>query len=160
MLTSRASRLSNVFGTLDALEWPMLASRSGGNVRDQLQSFLFDHVESYEELELVVLLRRERDRDWSPEDAAAKLQLPASACLSGLEELERRGIVSKGALTGTFRYAPCSLEVAARLAQLDESYRSQRLSVVTLMSINAIERLRVATLHRFADTLRLRDQKP
>ena len=71
----------------------------------------------------------------------------------------QRGMVVTGALGGTFRYAPCSLELAARLAQLDEWYRSQRLTVVMLISVNAIERLRVATVHRFADTLRLRDQK-
>lgn len=136
----------------------MLASHSGGCARDELQRFLFEHVESYEELELVVLLRRKRERDWSVEDAAAELRLPASSCLAGLEELEHRGLVAKGPLVGTFRYAPCSLELAARLAQLDESYRSQRLTVVMLMSVNAIERLRIATLHRFADTLRLRDK--
>jgi hypothetical protein len=137
----------------------MLASRSARYEREELQRFLFEHVESYEELELVVLLRRERERDWSPEQAAAELRLSASACLMGLEGLEQRGIVARGPLRGTFRYAPCSMELAARLAQLDEYYRSQRLAVVMLMSVNAIERLRVATLHRFADTLRLRDEK-
>jgi hypothetical protein len=85
--------------------------------------------------------------------------MPADSCLAALEGLEQRGIVAKGAFSRTFRYAPCSLEVAARLAQLDESYRSQRLTVVMLMSVNAIERLRIATIRRFADTLRLRDQK-
>jgi hypothetical protein len=137
----------------------MFASRSRGDVRNELQRFLFDHVESYEELELAVLLRRQRERDWSPAQAAAELRLSPSSCLGALEGLERRGIVVRGALAGTFRYAPCSLELAARLAQLDECYRSQRLSVVMLMGVNAIERLRIATIHRFADTLRLRDPK-
>lgn len=137
----------------------MLASRRARYEREELQRFLFEHVESYEELELVVLLRRQRERDWSPEQAATELRLPAGSCLAGFEGLEQRGIVAKGALSGTFRYAPCSVELAARLAQVDECYRNQRLAVVMLMSVNAIERLRVATLHRFADTLRLRDQK-
>jgi hypothetical protein len=136
----------------------MLANRSSRAAREDLQRFLFDHVESYEELELVVLLRRQRERDWSASEAASELRLTTHAALAGLEALEQRGLVVKGALAGSFRYAPCSLEAAARLAQLDEFYRSQRLSVVMLMSVNAIERLRVATLHRFADTLRLRDR--
>jgi hypothetical protein len=137
----------------------MLASRRARVTREDLQRFLFDHVESYEELELVVLLRRQRERDWSASEAATELGLSAGACLSALHALVQRGLVVKSALAGSFRYAPCSLEAAARLAQLDEFYRSQRLAVVMLMSVNAIERLRVATLHRFADTLRLRDRK-
>lgn len=137
---------------------PMLASRSKSR-REELQRFLFEHIESYEELELIVLLRRQRERDWSAEAAAAEVGLPVSACQSALEGLAQRGMVVSGVLTRSFRYAPCSLELAARLAQLDECHRSQRLTVVMLMSVNAIERLRVATIHRFADTLRLRDQK-
>ena len=132
---------------------------SGGSAREDLQSFLFEHVESYEELELVVFLRRQRERDWTTESMAGELGLPNSACLSAIAGLRQRGLVEAGALAGTFRYSPSSLEVAARLAQLDELYRSQRLTVVMLMSVNAIERLRVATMHRFVDTLRLRDHK-
>jgi len=147
-------------GTIDALEQfeTMLERGQGRYAPEELQRFLFEHVESHEELDLAVLLRRHRDRDWSVEDAAAAARLSVSACQTGLLGLVKRGIASPGALAGTFRYSPCSLELAARLAQLDESYRSQRLAVVMLMSINAIERLRIATLHRFADTLRLRDQ--
>lgn len=137
----------------------MLASRTSRFEREDLQRFLFEHVESYEELELVVFLRRQRERDWTAEEAGAKLGLSTSACVSALEALEQHGVVVKGATPGSFRYEPYSMEAAARLAQLDAFYRNQRLAVVMLMSVNAIERLRVATLHRFADTLRLRDRK-
>lgn len=136
----------------------ILVSNRRRLARDDLKRFLFDHVESYEELELIVLLRRQRERDWTAEEAATELGLPTSACSAGLEALEQRGLIVKGALAQAFRYGPWSLEAAARLAQLDELYRNQRLSVVMLMSVNAIERLRRATLHRFADTLRLRDR--
>lgn len=136
----------------------MLASRNGRFARDDLKRFLFEHVESYEELELIVWLRRQRERDWTAEEAGSELGISTSASRTGLQGLEQRGLVVKGALAGAFRYGPCSLEVAARLAQVDELYRNQRLAVVMLMSVNAIERLRLATLHRFADTLRLRDR--
>lgn len=137
-----------------------MEARSSGNFGgEQLQSFLFHHVESYEELELVVFLRRQRERDWTTECIASELGLPRGACLSALDRLTQRGLVEAGSLAGTFRCAPSSLEVAARLAQLDELYRSQRLTLVMLMSVNAIERLRVATMHHFVDTLRLRDHK-
>lgn len=143
---------------LEASPGFILASHGRRIVRDDLKRFLFEHVESYEELELIVLLRRQRERDWTAEAAASELGLSTSACRSGLEALEERGLIVKSALAGAFRYGPWSLEAAARLAQLDELHRNQRLAVVMLMSVNAIERLRLATLHRFADTLRLRDR--
>lgn len=137
----------------------MLASTGGGVDREALQGFLFEYVESYEDLQLVVFLRRQRERDWTAPGIATELGLPEGACLSTLDGLRERGLVEAGALPGTFRYAPSSLELAARLAQLDELYRSQRLTVVMLMSVNAIERIRIATMHRLVDTLRLRDKK-
>jgi len=124
-----------------------------------LQGFLFEYVETYEDLQLVVFLRRQRERDWTAPGIAAELGLPVSACLTALQGLRERGLVEADALAGTFRYAPCSSELAARLGQLDELYRSQRLTVVMLMSVNAIERIRIATMHRVVDTLRLRDKK-
>jgi hypothetical protein len=123
-------------------------------VSERVRVFLREHVPEFEQLEVLLLAVRERDREWTAEEAALRLGLPADVAREALEHLREHGL-----LDGRCRYAP-SLEGAAEaVAELQGTYETNRLGIVQVMSANALERLRTSTIRTFADAFRLRGDK-
>jgi hypothetical protein len=128
---------------------------------ERLRRFLGDHVSGYEELETLLLVAREAERDWTDSEVAASLNVPIEPISSALEGLFSSGIVAaaqRGALTA-YRYAPKTDILREEVAELQRAYSDQRLTVMQIMSANALERMRTATIQRFADAFRLERSK-
>ena len=92
---------------------------------------------------------------------AASLNVPIEPISSALASLLSTGIVEavpRGELTA-YRYAPKSDILREEVAKLQRAYAEQRLTVMQLMSANALERVRVAAIQRFADAFRLERSK-
>jgi DNA-binding IclR family transcriptional regulator len=116
-----------------------------------VRAFLRDHVESYEQLELLFLLRQEHAREWTAVQFAERTGLPADEIDTALAALQRAGCVGERATgTGAVRYAPCDARLAATIDELALANEQNRLAIIKLMSANAIERVRNAT-QEFAD---------
>lgn len=128
---------------------------------ERLRHFLRDHVSGYEELETLLLVASEEARDWTDSEVAALLNAPIepiaaaleSLCSAGiLESLRRRHLIA-------YRYAPRTQMLREDVLELQRAYSEERLTVMQLMSGNALERVRTATLRRFADAFRLNGNK-
>jgi hypothetical protein len=124
----------------------------------ELQEFLRDCVASYEELETLLLLARDPTTSWSAGEVADALKVPlevAETALSKLATLD--GLVAARPVAGTQRvaYTPRTAELAALVAELIDTYAKQRLTVVQLMSANAMARMRGAAARRLADAFRI-----
>ena|SRR5688572_1598621 len=122
------------------------------DIPKDVQAFLRDYIESYEELEVLLLLHRLRGGAYAIAAITAQLPLP------GINSETTEALVARGLLsarrTGTepvYAYAPEDPEVDATVARLAQSYASVRLSVMKLMTANAMDRLRASALHTFAD---------
>lgn len=150
--------------------WRRLSTRRNGlliahenalNERTSLQDlrqFLFDHVCTYDELEVLLLLQRRPELDWTVKTAAESRGLSTDACRQALEALAARGLLAiRG--SGTFRYAPASKELAASTRELQRVYLDDRFAIIQLMTTNAMDRVRAAALGRLGDALQLRDAK-
>lgn len=136
---------------------------NGGKVteevgRAEIQRFLLEHIASYEELEIVLLLCQRAERDWTAAQIAEETRMPAGACSAALEALQKQGLLAEGALAASFRYAPGSSALAAHVVRLAAFYQQQRLAVVQMMSANAVDRLRTAAIRRFAEAFRFRER--
>ena len=128
---------------------------------ERLRRFLRDHVSGYEELEALLLLAREADRDWSGNEVAASLNVPMEPIPSALRSLVAAGLaelVRRGDRTA-YRYAPKTDILREEVVELQRAYSEQRLAVMQMMSNNALERVRAAALQRFADAFRLEGSK-
>jgi hypothetical protein len=126
-----------------------------------LREFLRDFVSSYEELEVLLLLAREA-RQWSAAELAAALSAREDVIEAAAESLVDVGcLVDAVTAVGQrrFIFAPNSLELGARVAELDRAYVERRLAIVQMMSANAVERMRGAAIRRFADSFRLERPK-
>jgi hypothetical protein len=124
-----------------------------------LREFLFDNVATYDELEVLLLLQRQPELDWTISTAAQALGLLADPCQVALENLAAHGLLVLGGNPITFRYAPASRELGETAEQLQHAYRTDRFAIVQLMTTNAMDRVRAAALDRLGGALQLRDAK-
>jgi predicted transcriptional regulator len=126
-----------------------------------VQILLRDHIESYEQLELLLLLRAERGFSWSEEALSGRLRISTSLVSQALAGLRSGGFVAASANQGESRYTyvPQSDTVETSIDRLSTAYREQPMPIIKLMSSNAIERMRTAALRTFADAFLLRKDK-
>jgi predicted ArsR family transcriptional regulator len=120
-----------------------MARRSGcfrSILTQSVRWLLSEHIFSYEQLEVLLLVHRER-RSWRPEDLARALQLSVEAAGAALEHLEQRGLVE--AQTEDLKVA---------VEELSKTYTDNRLEVMVAMNENAMKRVRTAAMRTFADS--------
>jgi biotin operon repressor len=128
-----------------------------------LQSLVRDHIESYEQLELLLLLRAERGVAWSGEALSARLRISSTLVSEALAKLQSGGFVvastaeAAGGPTHAYRVQAADLE--ATIERLSQAYKEQPMPIIKLMCANSIERVRTAALRTFADAFILRKDK-
>ncbi|MGH8296423.1 MAG: hypothetical protein ACRETZ_13165 [Steroidobacteraceae bacterium] len=128
---------------------------------EDVRALLHEHIESYEQLEILLLLHRERPEQWTGDGLAARLHVQAELIESALMGLRSSGLVETiGAAPTRFAYRPASSGLDAAVGRLEREYADRPVLIIQLMSANAIERLRTAALHTFADAfvLKKKDQ--
>jgi hypothetical protein len=125
---------------------------------EDVRALLHEHIESYEQLEVLLLLRRERYEEWTTEALGARLHVREELIGSALEGLESGGLVTVtgAAAEARFAYRPASSALDSAAGRLDREYADRPLRIIQLMSANAIDRVRTAALHTFADAFVLK----
>jgi hypothetical protein len=126
---------------------------------DALQRFLLEHVASYEELDVLLLLARNAGAAWTVRSVAEALGPATDDSRAALEALAAHGLLAIGPEPATFRYAPPNDEVARAVELLETTYREQRATVAMMMSTNALERVRSSAIRTFAEAFRLKGPK-
>jgi hypothetical protein len=123
--------------------------------------FLRDCVESYEQLEVALLLRAERDHPWTEEALSGRLGLSALLVAEALAGLQWAGLVDVRVvgIEKQYGYRLQSESVEAMIGRLAQMYREHPMPVIKLMTANAIQRVRTAALRTFADAFILRKDK-
>jgi predicted transcriptional regulator len=130
---------------------------------EDLQSLVRDHIESYEQLELLLLLRAERGVAWTGEALSARLRISSTLVSEALAKLQSGGFVvastaeAPGGPTHAYRVQADDLE--ATIERLSQAYKEQPMPIIKLMCANSIERVRTAALRTFADAFILRKDK-
>ncbi len=126
-----------------------------------VQRLLRDHIESYEQLELLLLLRADRGCLWTEEDICARLKLAGTLVSGALQGLQSMGFaeVRPQSAAKRYIYRVQADDLEATIERLAQAYRQQPIPIVKLMSANAIERLRTAALRTFADAFILKKDK-
>jgi len=132
-----------------------------GDLPEDVCGLLREHIETYEQLEVLLLLRRERDEKWTVAALAARLQVRDELIASALEGLETAGLaVVTGEASATFfTYRPATPGLDAAAGRLDREYAERPIRIIQLMSANAIERVRTSALQTFADAFVLKKKR-
>jgi hypothetical protein len=122
-------------------------------ISEDVKALLRDHIESFEQLEILLLLHRRRGDTWTPDSAASELNLDPDAAATALEDLCRGGIAEVSGEGGArrYQYRQGTPTMEATIHALAEGYDEHRLEVIKLMNKNAIERVRTSAMRAFAD---------
>lgn len=115
-----------------------------------VRTLLADCIDSVEQLEILVLLHRERDRRFAAAEVSQELRTNVDSTRERLDELVARGLAAAADVDGARRYALLQDREAA-VAAVAEAYAARRVSVITFIVTKPVERIR-----SFADAFRLR----
>lgn len=123
--------------------------------RDELRRWLFQYCEDLGELEILARLRDVRDGQALNEDDVAALSgLTLEVTREALGALSARQLIASTDAPPRYRYAIDDSEARERVDQVIEAYRAHPLEIMSLLTANAIERVRTAAVTTFAECFR------
>lgn len=117
---------------------------------DDVHRFLYQHIASVEQLEVLLLVRGSPGRSWSAPEMARELYSHPSSIAQRFQALLAAGLMRETA-PGHFQYAPRSPGLDATVAQVDHMYRERRVAVISLIASRPIENVKA-----FSDAFRIR----
>ncbi len=128
---------------------------------EALRGFLYDHVENLEELAVLAAVQARRQSD--PLEVAAIVRatdLPRASVEEAVQRLERAGMLTRApAAEAAFACAERDQAFTLLLERAIAEYRQNPLTMMGLMTANAIDRVRGAARRRFGESLRGKEPK-
>lgn len=102
-----------------------------GDIPENLRHFIFDHVNSVEQLEVLLFLRQNADRSWTSESISIELRSSPASVSQRLESLISLELVEKN--KDGFQYKPFSKELRDLIDQLSDIYRLKRQKIFEII---------------------------
>lgn len=124
---------------------------------NKVDALLRDHLKSFEQLEILLLLRARVDESWTAEAAGAVLHLDPDLLVEAMSGLAASGLLQQTyADPPQYQYRAANENLAAAVAELVSTYQERRAAIMSQMSTNAIERIRSGSLKAWADAFVIR----
>lgn len=124
-------------------------------IPDDVLTLIQERLAGLDELEVLLLVRREAPQGLSATEVADRLGLPVSSSDAALASLCSVSLlVSEGGGGGAERryaYRPDTPELDAVVSSLATVYQERRLEVMRVLSNLALDRIRTAAARTFAD---------
>jgi hypothetical protein len=117
-----------------------------------VKDFISQHIHSLAQLEVLLTLRREPDRLWTPVELTSSLYLDRQIVNELLVDIVRRGLAEQDG--DKFRYRPVTDDVAGIIDRLAQLYQERRVAVTTEIYAKPVDSVRA-----FADAFRLRGKE-
>ncbi len=129
---------------------------SSRSLSREVAQFVRDHIHSVEQLEVLLLLRTDPVRAWTPGDVARELRTNESSVEARLGDLHATHLVTRTEpATPTdrprFTYAPATPELTSAVDALASAYGEMRYRVIEQILSKPTDKVRL-----FADAFRLR----
>ena len=120
----------------------------------EVRDFLGRYVHSIEDLEVLLLLRAGEDREWSPEDVAARLNTSLDSARACLQSLAHHGLLTTRDNPAEYRYDPQYAGLDSVAQRVEQAYAARRVSVIEYIFSRPLQKIR-----SFADAFRLKEDK-
>lgn len=126
-------------------------SKVPGSISESLSQFIRDRLPSLEQIEIVILLRRDSARAWTAPEVAGSLGTPPESTAMRLFLLASNGVVVFDGSSGLpkYRYAAAGNELI--MDELQRTYDERREALVALVGGAPADPLR-----SFADAFKLK----
>ncbi len=116
-----------------------------------MRRLIAEHIDSVEQLEILLLLYQHPERSWSEESVARELRISPMSAGDRLKDMARAAILSKvQGSEGEYRYTP-DAQMGEAVAGLAAAYSERRVTVINLIFSKPVDKIRT-----FADAFRLR----
>jgi predicted transcriptional regulator len=97
-----------------------------------VRRFIADHVNSVEQLEVLLLLRSDPERPWAANEVSRELATSPDAAALRLADLEEHGLISsEPGPVGRYRYGTPSRKTDADVSAVAEAYAKRRVKVIS-----------------------------
>jgi hypothetical protein len=125
---------------------------AGGDHFPEVQRFIAEHIDAAEQLEILLLLHRDPEKQWTAADVSQAIYtVPASATMR-LEGLVAAGFVATtGGADPRYSYQPRNDGLGSQVDVLAEAYRADRVAVIKLIFAQPPD-----PLQSFANAFKLR----
>jgi len=101
--------------------------------KPELAAFVREHMRSVWAVELLLLLRRDRERRWAAADLVRELRASLPLVNDNLQHFERSGLVMRDE-EDVWRYAPAIPVLDDLAGQLEAAYRQRPVSIINIIA--------------------------
>jgi predicted transcriptional regulator len=123
-----------------------------GQLPIEVEEFIFNYIDSLEQLEILLLLSSSPERIWSSEEVNERIKSSSSSIAQRLEKLTAHGLVRiRQQEPLQYQYEPNRPELATAVQNLAAAYKERRLKVVQCIFSKPLSSLRI-----FADSFKIR----
>ncbi|WP_235217097.1 hypothetical protein [Archangium violaceum] len=117
-----------------------------------MRRFITHHIDSVEQLEILLLLHQQPGRAWNAEAVARELRIASESASERMEDMVHDGLLKRqGVSPEEYRYGPESMKLDNAVRGLATAYAQRRVTVINLIYSKPIDKIRT-----FADAFRLR----
>jgi hypothetical protein len=120
-------------------EWRDLVVNNG--IPDEVKKFIVDHINSVEQLEVLLFLRSNEDKEWDAAAVSRELRIDPASAANRMSDLSEHGLLALK--TDTFyRYYPRTRELDQAVRYLADSYSNHRYTIINLIFSKPIDKIR------------------
>lgn len=120
-----------------------------------VERFIADHINSVEQLEVLLLLHDRSSEEWTAATVARELYIDPGSAGRRLADWQARGLLSvTEAPEPSYRFAPRDSEFQRTVRDLASSYAERRVTVTNLIFSKPTDHISV-----FADAFRIRPRE-
>ena len=128
------------------------------SISAELRGFLTDHVRTYEQLEILLLMATDADRSWTARSMSEALKIPYDLAVESLQALAEKSVL-QASPTSEIVFRISSAEAQRHIRSLAEVYSENRLPVMQLLNENALRRMRTDAVRAFSSAFLIRGKK-
>lgn len=103
------------------------------SVDQDLLTFIREHIRSVWALELLLLLKRDPERRWTPDELVRELRASTPLIASNLQALQRAGLTACEE-DGRCRYAPAASVLDKLSNELEAAYRERPVALINVIA--------------------------
>lgn len=123
-----------------------------GQLPIEVEEFVFNYIDSVEQLEILLLLSSSPEKVWSSEEVNQRIKSSESSVVQRLEKLASQGLVAVAQPNpARYQYRAATSELSAAVEALAVAYKERRLKVLQCIFSKPLSSLRI-----FADSFKIR----
>ncbi|HEX8834436.1 MAG TPA: hypothetical protein VF719_09560 [Abditibacteriaceae bacterium] len=125
-------------------------------ITEELKKFIHTHINSVEQLEVLLLLRSNSQQEWSAREVSQKLFIQPESAAGRLADLHGSNLLTvREEGQKLYRYQPQSGALDQHVGSLDRAYKERKDAVIRLIFSRPVDNIRV-----FSNAFRIRRDNP